>query len=139
MKYLLSILLFLSLSAHAQIDSYLSTTGLFNATTNRPMLSINMDFVSNKFIYRSSIVSPLDSYNQGFLQQKFGYHKNNWSILAGPSLHVDPVYGSSRYSNSWAIVTEMRYTQYLLNRFWGFTLQQDGKFVLFGIEIGGKF
>lgn len=95
-----------------------------------------MDFLSQKFIFRSSIVSALNVNNQSYFQEKFGYHINKWSFLAGPSLHFYPY---SPAPSNWNIVTEVRYTHYIFTRFWGFTLQNDGNFVLFGIEIGGKF
>jgi hypothetical protein len=136
MKYWLLILMF-PLGLKAQVDSYLSTTGTVNLSTCRPMIAINMDFLSSKYIFRSSIVSALDEHNANFFQEKFGMYIKNWSALGGASLHFYPT--SYSLPSEWAFVTEIRYTHYIFNRFWGFTLQHDGNFVLFGIEIGGKF
>lgn len=138
MKYLLILFFtFFLIKVQAQVEGYITTSGLIMANTGLPTLGCGVGLGTSKFQLESDFITHLDYSTPSLIQQKFGYHIERWQLLVGASYHAyNDAFNIPQ--NGWYVTTEMRYTFPLLNRFWGFSLQQDGNFVLFGVILGAK-
>lgn len=138
-KYLLIFLLFLSLKTQAQTKRYFEVSEItaINFRNGSPEFGGNFDFHHNKLVLETNIIGQFNNTNPVFFQEKVGVNIKRWSFLGGYSYHVY----SNNYifpENQWKFVTEIKYTVYVDNISFGYSLQHDGDFVSFGVLIGTK-